>query len=72
MSAALENLWKECTHHLNSSVADEWWTNIVKNYNEEGRCYHNLEHLETKMNHYFAVKDLLHNPKAVALAIFFN
>ncbi|KAJ9601537.1 hypothetical protein L9F63_000280 [Diploptera punctata] len=72
MSDTLEKQWNEATKDFSKSVADEWWTKILKKYSEDGRNYHNIQHLEEKLEHLNSVKQVLKNPDAVVLAIIFH
>jgi predicted metal-dependent HD superfamily phosphohydrolase len=72
MSLVLEETWNEATLDLPKEVTEEWWTKILEKYNEEGRSYHNIHHLEEKFEQFKTVKHILKNANAVILAIFFH
>lgn len=72
MASKVEDIWKEVTSSISSSVSDCWWTRIGEKYDDEKRKYHNLEHLQEKLTHFQSVKPLLKNPDSVALAIVFH
>jgi len=72
MSLVLEEAWKEATLDLPKEVTDEWWTKILEKYSEDGRSYHNIQHLEEKFEQFKTVKHILKNANAVILAIFFH
>ncbi|PSN33311.1 hypothetical protein C0J52_21231 [Blattella germanica] len=72
MSSTLEEVWTEATKNLSKAAVDEWWTKILEKYGEDERNYHNIHHLEEKIEHFKTVKGVLGNPDAVALAIIFH
>ncbi|XP_069681568.1 uncharacterized protein [Periplaneta americana] len=72
MSPVLEEVWSETTSDFPKEVADEWWTKMLKKYSEDGRSYHNIQHLEEKFEQFKTVKQTVKNANAVALAIFFH
>lgn len=72
MSSEIELTWKYVTSSIQKSVADEWWSKILKQFNEEHRYYHNFDNIQEKFRHYENVKSILRDPDAVALALFFQ
>jgi predicted metal-dependent HD superfamily phosphohydrolase len=72
MSLVLEEVWNEAISGLPKDVTDEWWTKILEKYSEDGRSYHNIQHLEEKFDQLRTVKQILKNANAVILAIFFH
>jgi predicted metal-dependent HD superfamily phosphohydrolase len=72
MSLVLEEAWTEATLDLPKEVTKEWWAKMLEKYSEDGRSYHNIQHLEEKFKQFKTVKQILKNPNAVTLAIFFH
>ena len=48
------------------------WSQVEKKYSEEGRYYHNLEHLENMFAELDAVEDKIENVAAVSLSVFYH
>ncbi len=72
-AAVIEKLWKEYTADLNqSNVGHEWYAKIIDNYGGKNRKYHNLNHLETKLQHYLSIQQKIKNKTAFVLALYFQ
>lgn len=54
------------------STRDSWWKLIRERYSEPSRHHHNLEHLNHMAELLAEYTDRLSNPRAVALALFFQ
>lgn len=53
-------------------IVDEWFAKIIAQYNGEARKYHNLHHLETKLQHFIDVQTKIKNKTAFVLALYFQ
>ena len=70
--AAFLSLWRR---NLNADVVDnsrDIHQKLVKAYNEPGRFYHKLEHIECCLGLFEDVKDIADNADALALSIWFH
>ncbi|KAH7935361.1 hypothetical protein HPB52_006748 [Rhipicephalus sanguineus] len=54
------------------STRDSWWRLIRQRYGEPSRHHHNLDHLNHMAELWAEYADHLSNPRAVALALFFQ
>ena len=68
----LRKQWDAATSFTGGDVSEKWWSMIEKNYNEDGRVYHNHTYLTRLFKCYEKYSDKLSKPNAVALAIFFH
>lgn len=69
----VEKVWKDNISYLGqSSITDEWYAKIISHYNGGGRRYHNLNHLETKLEHFLSIQQKIKNRTAFALALYFQ
>lgn len=69
----VEKVWKDNVSHFESpNVIDEWYKKIISRYNGEDRKYHNLRHLEIKLQHFLNVESKLKNKTAFVLALYFQ
>lgn len=55
-----------------SVISHALWQDIVKNYDEPIRAYHNLNHLRQLFGQFEHVKSRLQQPSIVALALFYH
>ncbi|XP_067001970.2 uncharacterized protein [Anabrus simplex] len=68
----MEGAWREATASFSKDVANKWWSNLVEKYTDRGGGNRNLQDVESKFRHFETVKEVLKNPNAVALALFFH
>jgi predicted metal-dependent HD superfamily phosphohydrolase len=70
--ARFRTLW---LHQQKSDLADDSqavYQQLINAYNEPHRVYHNLEHIKSCLTMFDQVSELLDNPDAVELAIWFH
>lgn len=69
----IEKLWKDNTQNLNQSkVVNEWYLKIINQYSGDNRKYHNLDHLETKLQQFLSVQQKIKNKIAFVFALYFQ
>ncbi|GFN98562.1 hypothetical protein PoB_002506800 [Plakobranchus ocellatus] len=54
------------------TVGGNWWSVIARRYGEEWRFYHTLSHIQHMLQLFHQWKEMISDPSAVALAIFFH
>lgn len=69
----IEKVWKDNVSYLGqSSIINEWYGKIISHYNNSNRKYHNLNHLETKLDLFLAHQQKIKNKTAFVLALYFQ
>lgn len=58
--------------HITLEQVSILWQNIAIRYNEPQRAYHDLQHIQQLFGQYDQVKDNLHEPHIIALAIYYH
>lgn len=64
-------LWQDAPTH-DMPVFDKMFADIIQHYQEPHRHYHNDTHLKECFTLFDDIKDKLHRPKLVALALFYH
>ncbi|HPT66084.1 MAG TPA: hypothetical protein PK257_02120 [Candidatus Woesebacteria bacterium] len=68
----LNKHWNDLCQRLNINKDQNSFNEIVKNYSESHRHYHNLKHIDNSLGEFELIKDKLNNPEAVELAIWYH
>ena len=58
--------------HITLEQVSILWQNIAIRYNEPQRAYHTLQHIQQLFGHFDQVKDNLHEPHIIALALLYH
>lgn len=68
----LRTKWNDLCQRLNISNNQNFFNDITNHYSETHRHYHTLNHINFCLQELEPVKNSLHNPEAVELAIWFH
>lgn len=63
--ALLQDVWLQ-------NSTEVIWQNILTHYQQPNRHYHTLKHIEAMYQYFLAIKNQLHNPSSVLLALVFH
>jgi len=67
----LQTLWQEFVPH-NGDAADKSYNKLIRKYGEKHRKYHTVQHLAESFKLFEENKTAIHDPQAVALALFYH
>lgn len=59
-------------YEVNSTSVEKLWNEIITNYSEKTRHYHNLEHLEDLLSQLKSVKEEIDNWKVILFTLFYH
>ena len=70
---SLKKIWNQFCNDLNAQGnIEKEFEFLIKNYQEEGRGYHNLKHIEETLSDFEEVKDLINEALEVQMAIWYH
>lgn len=73
MTISLRKAWERFCKDINAQEnIEKEFEFVIKNYDEEGRGYHNLKHIEEALSDFEEVKDLLNEALEVQMAIWYH
>lgn len=68
----IQDIWLECMRALGLSANEMILEQLRARWSEDQRSYHNLDHLDDCLCVFGTLRDELHDPVAVALALFYH
>ena len=70
--AAFQMLWRGNLQAGSTDNSHDLYQKLIQAYNEPGRFYHTLQHIEVCLGLFEDVKEIAKNPDALALSIWFH
>lgn len=68
----LQNEWQQLTLDWDTEISNTYWEEILAQYTQSSRYYHNLTHLHAMFSHLKAVETKIEDLKLVKFAIWYH